>query len=154
MDDDYLHLVMCYPDDFASAAECEAPRAVRLYMSTPSHRVRDYLVFWTRTAPYFGFASDSWFYLGTLSSLYGIQASVAETRTFASDGYVEAYLFRDVDEDGDFGHCFYRASGGRPYYRFRHYRINTSDPADFWTATEFTFVSTVDRRDLGHLQRP
>ena len=108
-------------------------------------------MFWAPNEPWIGFTSESWFYLGTLSSLHGIQSAVAETWTFASDGFVEAYLFKNED---DFADCYIRHICSRPFYRFEQYRLDISDPADFWTASKYEFMRSVDRRDLSRRQRP
>ena len=157
MAEEHLHLVMSYPARvFGDAGanddqDPQSPNAVRLYMSTPSYRVSDYLVFWTSVVPALGFTSESWFYLGTPSSLHGIDFAAARTRQLASDGYVEAYVFKHED---DFADCYIRHCDHRPFYRFLQYRLEVSDPADFWTASKYDYIRTVDRRDLIRLQRP
>ena len=154
---EHLHLVMCYPARVFGEGgaigdqDLQPPNAVRLYVSTPSYRVTDYLVFWTPVVPWLGSTSDYWFYLGTLASLHGIDFVAARTREFASGGYVEAYLFKNED---DFADCYIRQCDHRPFYRFLQYRLDVSDPADFWTASKCYYIRTVDRRDLIRLQRP
>jgi len=130
MVEEYLHLVICYLSPFPAVcdAEKQASHPLRLYMSTPSRRVCDYLVFWTRFAPSVGFSSEFWSYLGVLSSTHGIRESAAQTSAFASPGFVEAYLRKNEGECVD---GFWRHDSDRPYYRYERYRLDIADPADF-----------------------
>ena len=109
---DHLHLVMSSflrsMSDDVGAIDGEAillSDGVLLYMSTSSYRVSEYLVFWSPMEPVLGFTSESWFYLGTLFSVFGYDVAVARTRDIAVAGYIEAYLFKN-----DNGHvdCYTR----------------------------------------------
>ena len=153
-----MHLVMSYrlrsmsdDDGVIDGEDILVADGVLLYMSTSSYRVSEYLVFWSPVEPGLGFTSDSWFYWGSLASVFSFDFAVARAGDIAVAGYVEAYLFKN-----DNGHvdCYARHRDPRPSYRFSHHQLDVADPADFWTASRYSYIRTIDRRDLIRLQVP
>ena len=94
-----------------------------------------------------GFALDTWRYRCTLGS-NGFPDGVSSTYDFAGPVHTEDFLFKNANGYVDLYLC---ASISIPRHRFAHYHLNVSEPDQFWKASVYQYIKTVQRPDLVEL---